>query len=126
MRYAFIDAHRAGYPVPMMCELLDVSRSGYHAWRGRGPSPRELENVRLETHIRAIHAASDGAYGSPRVHEELRAQGNVVSLNRVRRLMKKNSDRGATQAEVSRHHRFAAQAAGGAQSARAELRGRAA
>lgn len=74
----------------MMCELLEVSRSGYHAWRGRGPSPRERESVRLETHIRAIHAASDGNYGSPRVHEELRAQGNVVSLNRVRRLMKKH------------------------------------
>ena len=90
MRYAFIDAHRAHYAVPMMCELLDVSRSGYHAWRGRGPSPRELENVRLVVQIRAVHSASDDNYGSPRVHEELRAQGNVVSLNRVRRLMKKH------------------------------------
>jgi putative transposase len=73
-----------------MCELLDVSRSGYHAWRGRGPSPRAVENARLVRQIRAIHAASEGNYGSPRVHEELRAQGNVVSLNRVRRLMKKH------------------------------------
>ena len=90
MRYAFIDAHRARYPVPAMCELLEVSRSGYHAWRGRGPSPREQENERLLMQIRAIHLASDGNYGSPRVHEELREQGNVVSLNRVRRLMKKH------------------------------------
>jgi putative transposase len=73
-----------------MCELLEVSRSGYHAWRGRGPSPRERENARLVGEIRAIHSASDGNYGSPRVHEELREQGNVVSLNRVRRLMKKH------------------------------------
>ena len=90
MRYAFIDAHRVCYPVPMMCELLEVSRSGYHAWRGRGPSPREVENTRLVTQIRAIHVASDNNYGSPRVYKELREQGNVVSLNRVRRLMKKH------------------------------------
>jgi putative transposase len=91
MKYAFIQAHREHYPVPTMCELLAVSRSGYHAWRGRGPSPRECENTRLETHIRAIHAASGGAYGSPRVHQELREQGHRVGLNRVRRLMKKNA-----------------------------------
>jgi len=91
MKYAFIEAHRAQYAVPAMCELLGVSRSGYHAWRGRGPSPREQENVRLVGQIRAIHDASDGNYGSPRVHEELRDQGKVVSLNRVRRLMKKNN-----------------------------------
>lgn len=90
MRYAFIEAHRVCYPVPMMCELLEVSRSGYHAWRGRGPSPREVENTRLVTQIRAIHVASDNNYGSPRVYKELREQGNVVSLNRVRRLMKKH------------------------------------
>ena len=90
MKYAFIEAHRARYPVPAMCELLEVSCSGYHAWRGRGPSPREQENNRLLMQIRAIHSASHGSYGSPRVHEELRDQGKVVSLNRVRRLMKKN------------------------------------
>ncbi|MFO1205014.1 MAG: IS3 family transposase [Burkholderiales bacterium] len=74
-----------------MCELLEVSRSGYPAWRGRGPSPREVENTRLVTQIRAIHVASDNNYGSPRVYKELREQGNVVSLNRLRRLMKKRA-----------------------------------
>jgi putative transposase len=90
MKYAFIEAHRARYPVPAMCELLEVSCSGYHAWRGRGPSPREQETHRLLMQIRAIPSACHGSYGSPRVHEELRDQGKVVSLNRVRRLMKKN------------------------------------
>jgi transposase InsO family protein len=46
--------------------------------------------------VRAIHSASDGNYGSPRVYEELRAQGNVVSLNRVRRLMNKHGIAAAT------------------------------
>jgi putative transposase len=90
VKYAFIDVHRGRYPVPAMCELLGVSRSGYHHWRGRRPSPRECENTRLLAHIRAIHAASHGSYGSPRVHRELRAQGHRVSLNRVRRLMKQH------------------------------------
>ena len=90
MKYAFIEAHRARYPVPAMCELFEVSRSGYHAWRGRGPSVRQVHNTRLLTQIRAIHAASEGNYGSPRVHRQLREQGTVVSLNRVRRLMKKD------------------------------------
>lgn len=90
MRYAFVDAHRARFAVSAMCEVLEVSRSGYHAWRGRGPSARERQNTRLLTQIRAIHAASEGNYGSPRVHRDLREQGTVVSLNRVRRLMKHN------------------------------------
>lgn len=90
MKYAFIDAHRARYPVPAMCAQLGVSRSGYHAWRGRGPSARECENTRLLAHIRAIHVASHGSYGSPRVHREMDTQGQRVSLNRVRRLMKQN------------------------------------
>jgi putative transposase len=90
VKYAFIEAHRAQFAVPAMCELLEVSRSGYHAWRGRGPSARECENTRLLAHIRAIHAASHGSYGSPRVHRELGAQGQRVSLNRVRRLMQQN------------------------------------
>ena len=88
MRYAFIDAHRAHYAVPMMCELLDgravAITPGVGARLAAG-----TENVRLVVQIRAVHSASDDNYGSPRVHEELRAQGNVVSLNRVRRLMKK-------------------------------------
>jgi len=90
VRYAFVDAHRARFAVSAMCEVLEVSRSGYHAWRGRGPSARERQNTRLLTQIRAIHAASEGNYGSPRVHRDLREQGTVVSLNRVRRLMKHN------------------------------------
>jgi putative transposase len=93
VKYVWIHEQRGSYPVAKLCELLSVSKSGYHAWKNRPPSVRELENGRLETHIRAIHAESGGTYGSPRVHRELIEQGNVVSLNRVRRLMKKNAIR---------------------------------
>lgn len=41
------------HPVSAMCELLEVSRSGYHAWRGRGPSTRERQNTRF-AHARSV------------------------------------------------------------------------
>jgi HTH-like domain len=83
---------RASSPVsgPGDLHAARVLRSGYHAWRDRAPSRRERQNTRLLAHIRAIHAASGGNYGSPRVHRELRAQGHRASLNRVRRLMKEH------------------------------------
>jgi putative transposase len=93
VKYAWIHKQRGSHPIAKMCELLSVSKSGYHAWKNRRPSARAIENVKLKTHIRAIHAASGGTYGSPRVHRELLEQRNIVSLNRVRRLMKKNAIR---------------------------------
>ena len=93
MKCAWIEQQRGSYPLGAMCKLLSVSKSGYHAWKNRPPSARAIENVKLETHIRAIHAASGGTYGSPRVHRELLEQRKVVSLNRVRRLMQKNAIR---------------------------------
>jgi uncharacterized protein (DUF433 family) len=78
VKYVWIHEQRGSYPVAKLCELLSVSKSGYHAWKNRPPSVRELENVRLETHIRAIHAESGGTYGSPRVHRELIPELNPV------------------------------------------------
>ena len=125
VRYAFIEAHRVCYPVPMMCELLEVSRSGYHAWRRRGPSPREVENTRLLTQIRAIHVASDHNYGQPRSTPGTARAGQRGELESGPSTDEEARDRRPAQAEVSRHHRLAAQATGSAESARAALRGRA-
>ena len=80
-----------------MCDVLGVSRSGYYAWRGQPLSNRAREDAALTERIRAIHAASDGNYGSPNIHAELREQGTRVGRKRVARLMRKASIRGVSR-----------------------------
>ena len=70
--YSFIDAEKATYPVSMLCRVMKVSRSGYHAWKDRPPSKRARENAALTERIREIHHRSRETYGYPRVHAELR------------------------------------------------------
>ena len=66
----------------------DVSCSGYYAWKGRPVAPRATEDAELVIEIKAAHKAGRGAYGSPRVHRELRAQGRRIGRKRVERLMR--------------------------------------
>lgn len=88
MRFRFINEHRAQWPVALQCEVLLVSRSGYYAWRGRGPSATERRRVALTEQIRDIHRASRQTYGSPRVHAELLASGQPCNRKTVARCMK--------------------------------------
>lgn len=88
MKYACIDAHRGEYAVSLMCRVLEVSRAGFYAARRRGLSQRAREDQRLRLEIRAIHRESKRRYGSPRIHEELQAQGTRCSRKRVERLMR--------------------------------------
>ena len=94
MRYACIDRRRAGYPVRMMCRLLQVSPSGYYAWRARPESLRGKRDRELMARIRRVHEASKGVYGSPRVHAELVAEGIRVGRHKVARLMRLERLRG--------------------------------
>lgn len=80
-------ANQAKYPVARTCRTLGVSKSGYHAWRLRRPSARAVEDRGLSERISAIHAASRGTYGAPRIHAELREAGQRVGKKRVARLM---------------------------------------
>lgn len=73
-----------------MCRVYGVTRVGYYAWRSRKHSVRKRENAELATQIEAIHAASRGTYGSPRVYEALRQGGRRVSENRVARIMREH------------------------------------
>ena len=80
--FGFIAAKKAEHSVKTMCRVLEVSRSGFHAWARREPSPRALEDVRLTERIREIHRENRKIYGSPRIHAELRlADGVRVGRN---------------------------------------------
>jgi putative transposase len=93
--FELILAEKAQYPVRTMCRVLDVSPSGYYAWRGRPViTPRVRANRGLRARIRAIHAESHGRYGSPRVHKVLQAAGERLGRNRVIRLMRAEQLRG--------------------------------
>jgi transposase InsO family protein len=88
MRFQFVDDHRDAFPVSRMCKVLEVSRSGYYAWRDRPPSEREMANRRLYDKIKRVYNDSGGTYGSPRTYRELKRQGVACSENRVARLMR--------------------------------------
>jgi putative transposase len=93
--FAFILAEKAHYPVRTMCAVLDVSPSGYYAWRGRPLlTPRVRADRALRARIRAIHAASRARYGSPRIHRALQSDGERLGRNRVIRLMRAEQLRG--------------------------------
>jgi putative transposase len=89
VKFAFIQAEKAQLPAAKLCRALGVSRSGYYAWTRRAPSARALLDARLVPVIRACHARSRATYGSPRIHQDLRALDYRVSRKRVARLMRR-------------------------------------
>lgn len=88
MSYQVIAEHQGKYAVDTMCGALGVSVSGYYAWQKRGPSARAQSDEELLKAIRAIHQASRGLYGSPRIHAALQQAGVPCSRKRVARLMR--------------------------------------
>lgn len=90
MKFAFVLAEKASYPIAMLCRVLEVSRSGFHAWRGRPPAPRHRSDAQLAARVVAVYTRSRKTYGSPRVHAELKARGVRVGRKRVERLMREN------------------------------------
>ena len=87
-------AYQAIYPIATMCRVLDVSTSGYYAWRNREPSARARKDAELAPKISGFHEASRGTYGSPRILADLRDEGIRVGRKRVARLMKQEGLRG--------------------------------
>jgi putative transposase len=94
VRFEFVQAEKASFPVAVLCDALEVSRSGYYAWAKRGPSARTQDDVKLAVEVKAVHGRSRGRYGSPRVHRALRRKGVHVGEKRVARLMRENGLRG--------------------------------
>ncbi len=72
MTFWMIQRCRDAFSIRLMWRCLRVSASGYYGWATRVPSTRTLENTRLLTRIRQVHAEADGVIGSPRIWEDLR------------------------------------------------------
>src|SRR5215216_4529982 len=85
-RYQMIKELRRDYPVRLLCRVLGVSRSGYHAWLTRAPSRRALARERLKVAAQAAHQRTRQTYGARRLQHELTADGFVVSLGTVKRV----------------------------------------
>ena len=89
MKYARIDELRQQHPVAAMCRVLEVSESGYHAWRQRPPSARTQENLRLETEIKAAHQRTRETYGPQRLQSDLADHGIPASVYRIKRIRRR-------------------------------------
>ncbi|WP_337820825.1 IS3 family transposase [Amycolatopsis sp. A1MSW2902] len=101
--YRFISAHRAAYGVARLCRVLGVRRPGFYEWLAAAPAreQRAAAEDRLAGEIAGIHAAHQGAYGSPRVTAELRRRGEPVNHKKVERVMR---ERGITGIARRRRH----------------------
>jgi transposase InsO family protein len=104
--YPFIEAEKqrshtgaGGGNVARACELLEVSRSAYYAHaatRAAGGGARARQDAVLFERIQAVHAASNGTYGAPRIHEDLAEAGHRHGRKRIARLMRAAGLRGRT------------------------------
>lgn len=79
-----------------MCEVLGVSRSGYYAWRERPESERLKRRKRITKRIHQIFVKSRRLYGSPKVTQILRREGERVGQKTVATIMRENGLRSRT------------------------------
>ena len=79
---------REGISVKLSCRVLELSRSGFYAWRERPESLRAKRNADLIVEMKKIHEESRGTYGLPRIQMKLRQQGQSTGKTRIARLMK--------------------------------------
>ena len=87
-KFELIDAEKANFPIVKMCQWAEVSTSGYYEWRDRPASATAIRRKRLKELITAIFTLSDETYGYRRVHTQLVRQGEQVSAELVRELMR--------------------------------------
>ncbi|KQO55963.1 transposase [Methylobacterium sp. Leaf87] len=91
MKFASVVKHRSIWPVAWMCNALDVSRSGSHAWLTRRASRRVQDDATILSKVRASFAASDRTYGARRIWHDVLADGINCGLHGIKRLMRENA-----------------------------------
>lgn len=108
-RYRFIKAERANFPVSVMCDVLEVSRSGFYRWNSAPISPFSQRQAVFDARVREVHSESRSRYGSRRVQKQLEALGVDASRNRVSASMRRQGLRGRRKGQFrtttdSRHN----------------------
>ena len=88
MKFAFVAAHRSIWPVAWQCSALGVSRSGFHAWLNRPPSPHAVGDEKMAPQVRSSFLESDRTYGARRVWHDMLAAGFICGLHKIERLMR--------------------------------------
>jgi transposase InsO family protein len=86
--FAWIEERKTQWPIAVLCRVLEVSRSGFYAWRSRDASVAEVRREELTAEVKTIHAEVKARYGSPRIHAELVAKGHACSVNFVAQVMR--------------------------------------
>jgi transposase InsO family protein len=89
VKYAFIEQHRTTFPLAVLCKALQVSRSGFYAWRSRKLSTRALADKALVQEIRRVHREHRGACGALKTWRILQQEGVDAGKHRVARLRQK-------------------------------------
>lgn len=89
----FIYNHKEEFPVGKMCQVMEVSTSGYYKWTKKVPSSQKQRRSMLMQEIKQVHARSKGTYGSPRITQELRSKNIRASQPLVAKLMRENNIR---------------------------------
>ena len=114
MKYRFVAAERASYPVRLLCKVVGVAASGFYAWLRRVPGRRQADEQRVKEKVGQIFQASRQTYGSPRIHAELQEAGLRIGRKRVARLMRESGlaalvrRRRVPRTTDSRHHHLVA------------------
>jgi len=97
VKYAFIQSDLLMYRVTFSCRVLQVSRSGYYQWLHHQPGDRARRREELAVKIQSAHARSRGVYGSPRIYQALKADGETACENTVAKMMKQLNIRAKTK-----------------------------
>jgi transposase InsO family protein len=87
VKYAWIREHRDSYPVTVLCHVLDVSTSGYYAWRCGPPSPRQQRRQAIAEAAQRAYEKSRGVYGYRKVHDDLEEQQVACCRETVRKVL---------------------------------------
>jgi len=87
----------AKFKVSRMCQLLEVSRSGYYEWLSRPPNAQADVDQEVQDTIRRYFAQGRGTYGTRRLKYLLAQEGLQVSRRRIGRILAQAGLRCKTQ-----------------------------